>query len=66
MPGAATSLFREADYFPAASSLHEWVVLIGWILAGIAFSLTGHFRSTTPVHLPENELEEVGPGRTDL
>lgn len=58
VPGAATSLFREANYFPAASSLHEWVVLAAWIVAGVALSMTGRFRSATPIHLPESELED--------
>lgn len=58
VPGAAASLVREVNYFPDASSLHEWVVLLAWILAGVALSVLGHYRSTTPIHLPENELEQ--------
>ncbi|MET4049141.1 MULTISPECIES: hypothetical protein [unclassified Rhodococcus (in: high G+C Gram-positive bacteria)] len=58
VPGAAASLVREVNYFPDASSLHEWVVLLAWILAGVALSVIGHYRSTTPIHLPENELEQ--------
>ncbi|MDJ0396244.1 hypothetical protein QMK17_23330 [Rhodococcus sp. G-MC3] len=58
VPGAAASLVREINYFPDASSLHEWIVLLAWILAGVALSLTGHYRSTTPVHLPDSELEQ--------
>lgn len=59
VPGAALSLFREVSYFPGASTLHEWLVLSGWVLAGVLLSVTGHFRSSTPVHLPESELEPV-------
>lgn len=58
VPGAAASLVREVNYFPDASSLHEWVVLLAWILAGVALSVIGHYRSTTRIHLPENELEQ--------
>jgi hypothetical protein len=61
VPGAAQSLFREVSYFPDASTLHEWLVLLAWTLGGVALSVTGHFRSTTPVHLPDNELEDA-PG----
>ncbi|MBZ5740475.1 hypothetical protein [Nocardioides mangrovi] len=57
VPGAAASLVREVNYFPDASSLHEWVVLLAWIGAGVLLSVLGHFRSSTPVHLPEGELE---------
>jgi hypothetical protein len=60
VPGAAQSLFREVSYFPDASSLHEWLVLLAWVLAGVLLSITGHFRSSTPVHLPDNELEHAG------
>jgi len=59
VPGAAQSLFREVSYFPDASTLHEWVVLGGWVVAGLLLSALGHFRSSTPVHLPESELEAV-------
>jgi len=58
VPGAAASLVREVNYFPGASSLHEWVVLLAWILVGVLLSLLGHYRSSTPVHLPESELEQ--------
>ncbi|MCF8588638.1 hypothetical protein [Gordonia liuliyuniae] len=57
VPGAANSLFREVSYFPDASMLHEWIVLSAWILGGITLSLTGHFRSSSPVNLPESELD---------
>ncbi|WP_181407506.1 hypothetical protein [Nocardioides sambongensis] len=58
VPGAAASLVREVNYFPDASTLHEWVVLLAWILGGVLLSLVGHFRSSTPVHLPASELEQ--------
>ncbi|SDE08192.1 hypothetical protein [Nocardioides lianchengensis] len=57
VPGAAQSLFREVSYFPDASTLHEWVVLVAWVLGGVLLSVTGHFRSSTPVDLPDDELE---------
>ena len=53
------SLVREVNYFPDASSAHEWLVLIAWIVAGIRLSLLGHHRSTTPLHLPQGELEHA-------
>lgn len=57
VPGAGASLVREVNYFPDASSWQEWVALLTWTLAGVALSVLGHHRSTTPIHLPENELE---------
>jgi hypothetical protein len=57
VPGAAASLVREVDYFPDASALHEWLVLLAWVVGGVLLSALGHYRSTTPVHLPEAELE---------
>ena len=62
VPGAAQTLFRKVNYFPDASTLHEWLVLFTWIVGGVALSLVGHFRSSTPVHLPDNELEEAPEG----
>jgi hypothetical protein len=59
VPGAANSLVREVNYFPDASMVHEWTVLLAWVLVGVLLSLTGHFRSTTPVHLPQSELEPM-------
>jgi len=59
VPGAGSSLIREVEYFPEASTLHEWLVLLAWGVVGVAFSMIGHFRSSTPVDLPEGELEPV-------
>ena len=58
VPGAAASLVREVNHFPEASTRHAWTVLLAWTLAGVVLSLLGHFRSSTPVHLPERELEQ--------
>lgn len=58
VPGAAASLVREVNYFPDASHLHEWLVLLAWTAGGVLLSLLGHYRSSTPVHLPESELEQ--------
>lgn len=58
VPGAASSLVREVNYFPDASTLHEWTVLLAWVVVGVLLSVVGHFRSTTPVHLPASELEQ--------
>jgi hypothetical protein len=58
VPGAAASLVREVNYFPDASHLHEWLVLLAWALGGVLLSVLGHYRSSTPVHLPESELEQ--------
>jgi len=58
VPGAAASLVREGNYFTGASHLQEWVVLLAWTFAGVLLSVLGHYRSTTPVHLPERELEQ--------
>lgn len=48
VPGASQSLFREVNYFPTASSLHEWLVLVAWILGGVTLLLTAHVRTATP------------------
>jgi hypothetical protein len=61
VPGAAMSLFREVSYFPDASTLHEWLVLGAWVLAGVLLSALGHVRSSTPVDLPASEREPA-PG----
>lgn len=60
VPGAAGSLVREVTYFPDAPATHEWLVLATWVVAGVLLSVVGHFRSSTPVHLPERELDRPG------
>jgi energy-converting hydrogenase Eha subunit B len=57
VPGAASALVRELSYFPSADSTMQWLVLIGWTVAGVLFSTLGHFRSRAPIALPANELE---------
>ena len=59
VPGASQSLFREVNYFPDASTLHEWLVLIAWIVGGVALSVSAHFRSSAPVDVPVDEREEA-------
>lgn len=58
VPGAGASLVREINYFPDASHVREWGVLLTWTAVGVLLSVLGHYRSSTPVHLPESELEQ--------
>lgn len=57
VPGAASTLVRELSYFPSASSTQQWLVLSGWAVLGLVFSVTGHFRYGGPIPLPASELE---------
>ncbi|MCW2830404.1 MAG: hypothetical protein JWP31_1096 [Aeromicrobium sp.] len=60
VPGAGSSLVRQISYFPDASSVREWIVLIAWAAAGIALSTLGHVRHGAPMALPADELEHRG------
>lgn len=56
VPGASTTLLRDLSYFPEANTLVPWLVLAAWTLAGMAFTLIGHFRNQEVIHI-ENSLE---------
>ncbi len=56
VPGASTTLLRDLSYFPDANTLAPWLVLAAWTLAGVVFTLIGHFRNQEVVHI-ENSLD---------
>ena len=43
-PGAAYSLLRGLNDFPAASHLTQWLILAAWTSSGILLSFIGHYR----------------------
>ncbi|MEO5778920.1 MAG: hypothetical protein ABIQ22_03985 [Arthrobacter oryzae] len=51
VPGASTTLLRDLSYFPDANALFPWLVLAGWTLAGVMFTMAGHFRNQEVVHI---------------
>jgi hypothetical protein len=46
-PGAGSTLLRTLSYFPDASTAQPWLVLIAWIVAGLAFTAVGHRKIKT-------------------
>ncbi|XAS68224.1 ABC transporter permease [Micrococcaceae bacterium Sec5.7] len=62
VPGASTTLLRDLSYFPDANTLFPWLVLAGWTLAGVLFTMIGHFRNQEVVHI-EGSLDPE-PGST--
>ncbi|WP_211881586.1 hypothetical protein [Pseudarthrobacter albicanus] len=66
VPGASTTLLRDLSYFPDANTLFPWLVLAGWTIAGVMFTLAGHFRNQEVVHIegsldPEPVLARATP-----
>lgn len=57
VPGSASTLIRDLSYFPNYDPTRQWVTLVAWVLVGVIFSVTGHFRSRAPIALPASELE---------
>uniref|UniRef100_UPI003A8FCF6F hypothetical protein n=1 Tax=Arthrobacter sp. TaxID=1667 RepID=UPI003A8FCF6F len=51
VPGASTNLLKDISYFPTANSTFFWLVLAGWALLGVVFTLAGHFRNQEVVHV---------------
>lgn len=51
VPGASTSLLKDISYFPDANATFSWLVLAGWALLGVVFTLAGHFRNQEVVHV---------------
>ncbi|WP_052663832.1 hypothetical protein [Psychromicrobium lacuslunae] len=58
VPGASTTLLRDASYFPESPTLFSWLVLAGWALLGIVLSMIGHFRNQEVVEVAA--FEEAG------
>ncbi|MFV0458649.1 MAG: hypothetical protein ACK5MT_07785 [Actinomycetales bacterium] len=50
VPGAGATLLRNENYFPAADSTQAWLVMAGWIVAGLALALLGHYRNRDVMH----------------
>jgi hypothetical protein len=44
-PGAAATLLRDLSYFPAADATFPWLVLAGWVVAGLLLVLLGALRT---------------------
>ncbi len=38
VPGASNWLLRSVNYFPDASDAQQWLVLLGWIVLGLALA----------------------------
>lgn len=60
VPGASSTLLRDASYFPESATLFPWLVLAGWALLGILLSMIGHFRNQEVVEVAA--FEETGTG----
>ncbi|WP_394940641.1 hypothetical protein [Psychromicrobium sp. YIM B11713] len=58
VPGASTTLLRDASYFPESPTLFPWLVLAGWAVLGVLLSLIGHFRNQEVVEVPAFEDAE--------
>ena len=48
---SSSTLLRLHSYFPDASSLRPWLVLICWLVVGLTLSFVGHFRNDEVVHV---------------
>ncbi|MFK0239837.1 hypothetical protein ACIQTX_03165 [Microbacterium sp. NPDC090281] len=59
VPGASATLIRDLSYFPKADATSLWLTLGAWAVAGLLFTLLGHFRNRQPMRLPEAELEPL-------
>ncbi|MET3721343.1 MULTISPECIES: hypothetical protein [unclassified Arthrobacter] len=62
VPGASTTLLRDLSYFPDANVLFPWLVLAAWTIAGVMFTLAGHFRNQEVVHIGGSLDAEHTPG----
>ncbi|MET4094443.1 ABC transporter permease [Arthrobacter sp. UYCu712] len=51
VPGASTTLLRDLSYFPDANALFPWLILAGWTVIGIMFTMIGHFRNQEVIHV---------------
>lgn len=51
VPGSSTTLLKDLSYFPAVNTSFEWLVLVGWALLGLVFTLAGHYRNQEVVHV---------------
>lgn len=40
-PGASATLVRELSYFPGADTTFPWLVLVGWVVGGLALTFIG-------------------------
>lgn len=49
VPGASGTLLRDLSYFPEASALFPWLVLVGWAVVGAVLIAVGHFRNEPAV-----------------
>ncbi|MDQ2744985.1 MAG: hypothetical protein M3Z66_22190 [Chloroflexota bacterium] len=54
VPGASTTLLRDLSYFPDTNTIFSWLVLAGWTVAGVVFTLIGHFRNQEVVHIQDS------------
>ena len=66
VPGASGTLLRDLSYFPSANTAFQWLVLAGWLVAGLVLTMVGHFRdqSGIPQHdqPPAAEPDQPAPG----
>lgn len=51
VPGASSTLLRNAAYFPDASPHRPWLVLLGWSLLGLLCMVLGRHRDEEVVHI---------------
>ncbi len=49
-PGASATLLRDLSYFPAADTAFPWLVLAGWIAAGLLLLVLGGLRTRATVN----------------
>ncbi|MDQ6739823.1 MAG: ABC transporter permease [Actinomycetota bacterium] len=63
VPGASATLLRDLSYFPDANTLFPWLVLAGWTIAGVVFTMIGHFRNQEVVHIEGSLDPEPRPTR---
>lgn len=59
VPGASSTLLKDLSYFPDANTAFGWLVLAGWAVLGVVFTLAGHFRNQEVVHVEGYTDEDV-------
>lgn len=51
VPGASSTLLRQAAYFPDADMTRQWLVLLAWIVLGLVCMAIGRYRDQEVVHI---------------
>ncbi|WP_174258544.1 ABC transporter permease [Renibacterium salmoninarum] len=58
VPGSSGTLLRDLSYFPETNTTFPWLVLAGWLVAGVVLTMVGHFRDQSGIPQHENVVEE--------